>query len=125
MNAQNTSLESAMRQCLQYFLPTETDIAGPGSVDDIIELVISQKPLELDDGTKLGRPNDVIEIIKLIFEFAGFVKTTADLYLMYRKALDKTKSTEKCHAELDGCGSTVNLQDRSKVVDKVIEIIEP
>jgi hypothetical protein len=112
------------KSCAETFMAAEIALVGQGTADDVIDAAVSGEKLQFDESTSSGRQNDIIEAIKLLFEFAAFVKTLADLYVIFKAQTGRKPSSEELLAESGRRRTPVEPQKAKSIVRAVIDLLD-
>ena len=66
--------------CVTSLRAAEVRMIGDKKAHGIVNAAVSGREFEIDRTPGFGRENEIVEAVKLIFEFAAFVKTLVELY---------------------------------------------
>jgi|HubBroStandDraft_2_1064218.scaffolds.fasta_scaffold1246156_1 hypothetical protein len=104
---------------VREFRRAEVDLVGNDTANDLIEATVEGEKLEIDREPTRGRTNDTIEAVKLIFDFAGFIKTVYDIYKLFRDRNKKTPTVEELiNAVQEATGKSMS-GDKRDVTEKI------
>jgi hypothetical protein len=119
-----TELKDVAKGCADAFMAAEIALIGRQTADDVMEAAVSGEKLEFDSSTSRDRQNDIIDAIKLLFEFAAFVKTLVDLYELFKSREGRRPSPEELLAEARVKSNEGEPKQAAQVAQAVVDQLE-